>query len=190
MAKTIAALFVAKNGAYFGLPHVDPWDQARDARLYSGPYPVVAHPPCERWGRYWSGGPRATERKRLGEDNGCFSWALYAVRRWGGVLEHPEGSNAWRFFGLYKPPRGGGWVCAGDGLGWTCCVEQGHYGHPSRKATWLYACRTWLPPLQWGKSAGKLVERLSTQQRLRTPAPFRDLLISLAQSVKPFGGTS
>jgi hypothetical protein len=23
--------------------------------------------------------------------------------------------------------------------GWVCQVEQGHYGHLSRKATWLYA---------------------------------------------------
>ena len=42
----IAALFVHKGGAYFGLPDVDPWDEARDARLYPGPHPVVAHPPC------------------------------------------------------------------------------------------------------------------------------------------------
>lgn len=55
----IAALFVATGGCYFGLPGIDPWDKARDARLYAGPWPVVAHPPCERWGRYWSGGPSA-----------------------------------------------------------------------------------------------------------------------------------
>lgn len=44
----IAALFVQTNGAYFGLPDVDPWDEARDARKYSGPHPVVAHPPCSK----------------------------------------------------------------------------------------------------------------------------------------------
>jgi hypothetical protein len=54
----IAALYVEPNGAYFGLPGVDPWDQARDARKYAGPWPVVAHPPCERWGRFWHGSPR------------------------------------------------------------------------------------------------------------------------------------
>jgi hypothetical protein len=43
----IAALFVATNGPYFGLPDVDPWDVTRDARTYPGPHPVVAHPPCQ-----------------------------------------------------------------------------------------------------------------------------------------------
>lgn len=53
----IAALYVARGGCYFGLPDVDPWGEERDARKYAGPWPVVAHPPCERWGRYWGGGP-------------------------------------------------------------------------------------------------------------------------------------
>jgi hypothetical protein len=64
------------------------------------------------------------------------------VRAFGGVLEHPEASHAWRRFGLLPPPRNGGWVAAGDMIGWTCCVEQGHYGHRARKATWLYAVVT------------------------------------------------
>lgn len=51
----IAALYVATDGAYFGVPGIDPWDEARDARKYAGPWAVIAHPPCQRWGRYWSG---------------------------------------------------------------------------------------------------------------------------------------
>ena len=47
----IAALYVARAGTYFNLLDVDPWDEIRDARLYDGPHPVVAHPPCQRWGR-------------------------------------------------------------------------------------------------------------------------------------------
>ena len=46
----IAALFVEQNGCYFELDNVDPWDKHRDARLYSGPYPVIAHPPCHFFG--------------------------------------------------------------------------------------------------------------------------------------------
>lgn len=53
----IAALYVETNGAYYGLDGVDPWDEERDARLYDGPHPVVAHPPCPRWGKMWFGQP-------------------------------------------------------------------------------------------------------------------------------------
>jgi hypothetical protein len=89
----IAALFVATGGAYFGLPGVIPWDEERDARGYLGPYPVVAHPPCERWGRYWGVGPMlhgTPSQKELGDDGGCFASAISSVRAFGGVLEHPE----------------------------------------------------------------------------------------------------
>ena len=61
--------------------------------------------------------------------------ALSAVRRWGGVLEHPAHSYAWRAFGLPRPKRGL-WVF--DGRGFTTEVAQSAYGHRARKATWLY----------------------------------------------------
>lgn len=91
----IAALFVQTGGCYFGVDDVDPWDEPRDARTYAGPHAVVAHPPCERWGRYWYGGPMLHalgKRKERGADGGCFAAAIEAVRRFGGVLEHPEAS--------------------------------------------------------------------------------------------------
>jgi hypothetical protein len=200
----IAALFVETGGCYFGLPDVDPWDVTRDARAYPGHHPVVAHPPCERWGRYWSGGPSARVRRQKGDDNGCFAAALAAVRLWGGVLEHPEASHAWKHFGLAKPPRSGGWIAADDAGGMTCCVEQGWYGHKARKLTWLYAIGTALPDLKWGRAPGDFVrlhvgfhsaeerrraiktgacQRLSKRQRAATPHAFRDLLLSLARSV-------
>lgn len=150
----IAALYVQTNGCYYGLPDVDPWDQDRDARRYEGPYPVVAHPPCERWGRYWGGNPTQQPRLVLGNDGGCFAAALHAVRIFGGVLEHPEGGHAWRWNQLGEPPRSGGWVKADWLGGWACCVEQGAYGHKARKATWLYAHGVELPSLKWGRAEG------------------------------------
>lgn len=94
----LAALFVQRDGAYFGIDNVDPWDEERDARKYEGPNPVVAHPPCQRWGKMWAGQPlwikRTGERKKKGDDGGCFEAALAAVRKYGGVLEHPMGSHA------------------------------------------------------------------------------------------------
>ena len=137
----IAALFVepAPRGVYQGLLNVDPWDAKRDARLYAGPWPVVAHPPCERWGRYWHGGPSSARfpraRRIKGDDGGCFAAALAAVRRWGGVLEHPADSSAWPAHGLSKPPSDGGWISADFAGGWTCRVEQGHFGHRMMRET-------------------------------------------------------
>lgn len=201
----IAALYVHHGGVYYDLPGVDPWGlPEKDAREYNGPHPVVAHPPCKRWGRYWYGGPSAKKRLKKGDDDGCFASAVYAVRYWGGVLEHPEGSHAWSHHGIRKPPKSGTWVKADD-IGWTCCVEQGHYGHSARKATWLYVVGCKLPSLQWGKSRGKKrmdagfhskevavrerakpnyrpIKRLSNYERLATPVEFRDLLISIART--------
>ncbi len=206
----VAALFVEKNGSYFGLDGVDPWDEARDARSYAGPHPIVAHPPCQRWGKFWAGQPLhiklTGERKTKGDDDGCFAAALAAVRRWGGVLEHPEGSHAWAHFGLNKPPRDGRWVTADFEGGWTCCVEQGRYGHYARKPTWLLAYGVELPELQWGKSEARIdpavIARMGLKRakrlgevgargggrdsapRIGTPAPFRDLLISIAATAR------
>jgi hypothetical protein len=204
----IAALFVARNGCYSGLPDVDPWDQARDARLYTGPHPVVAHPPCQRWGKLWAGQPlhikRTGERKTKGDDGGCFAAALAAVRLWGGIIEHPAGSHAWPHFWLKEPPRSGAWVAADFDGGWTCCIEQGRYGHYARKPTWLYAVGCNLPSLDWGRGKPRLdpaiVERVGlvrakrlgevggqgggkdSPARIGTPLPFRDLLLSIART--------
>lgn len=203
IVRKIAALFVEADGCYAGQPDIDSWDITRDARLYAGPYPVVAHPPCERWGRYWSGGPSAKIRRRKGDDGGCFAAALAAVMRYGGVIEHPEASHAWQHFGIAKPPRSGGWIPIGiDGVTWTCCVEQGHYGHRARKATWLLVHGCAHPPdLVWGPSRDKMrldcgyhsayerrmavgrvpLPRISRHERIATPIPFRDLLLILAR---------
>lgn len=106
-ALRIAALFVDRRGPYWGRPDIDAWDAARDARVYAGDLPVVVHPPCERWGRYWGGGPSAHVKRVLGDDNGCFASAYASVNRCGGVLEHPEASHAFfRRFGIPSPPRG------------------------------------------------------------------------------------
>jgi hypothetical protein len=52
--------------------------------------------------------------------------------------------------------------------GWACCVEQGFYGHLSRKPTWLYAVGCDLPELQWGKAPQRIPEWMIERVRLRT----------------------
>ncbi len=194
MAPKVAALYVQPNGCYADLPGIDLWPENRDARKYTGPFPVVAHPPCQLWGALaavnyarWGG-----EHNRPGNDGGCFLSALSAVRRWGGVLEHPAKSRAWAKYGITKPTKPG-WQRSVDG-GWVCEVWQSAYGHRANKATWLYYFGV-RPPfdLRWerpkgthqvghydqrGKSANK--PTLSKAEANATPPEFRDELIRLA----------
>ena len=197
----VAALFVANPGCYIGLPDVDPWDVTRDARLYAGPHPVVAHPPCQLWVNFAAlnfkryGG----EHNRPGNDGGCFASALASVRRWGGVLEHPAGSNAWDRFGLSRPSRAAGWQASEErggpdraGLwdgGYVCEVWQSAYGHAARKRTWLYYVGSAPPPeLDWTRTPGRaqigwfdrIKPTLSKREASATPLAFRDVLLDLA----------
>jgi hypothetical protein len=192
----VSALFVQADGCYTGMPGVDIWDEMRDARLYEGPYPVVAHPPCQLWGpmaiinfKRWGG-----EHNRPGNDGGCFASALSSVMRFGGVLEHPAKTKAWSYHGLTKP-KTMYWQKCIDG-GWVCEVWQSAYGHRANKATWLYY-RGNCPPKtlrlsqvkgthqigyqdQRGKQSNK--PTLGKTEANATPVCFRDSLLDLARN--------
>lgn len=121
----------------------------------------------------------------------------------GGILEHPAYSHAWDAFDLPKPDHRGGWHLS-DGFA-VAHVEQAHYGHMARKATWLLAHEpVRLPELIWGRAEQRLspiaVERYGYEKARRsgimayaggknkkairgaTPLPFRDLLISMVRA--------
>lgn len=203
----VSVLYIDPRGPYPELV-ADWWDETRDARRYAGSNPVVAHPPCQRWGRYWSGGPSAKRKYSLGDDNGCFAAALSSVRTWGGVLEHPEGSHAFRHFQIALPKWRQGWLLSRENE-WVCCVAQGNYGHRARKLTWLLFVGASKPPeLDWSipaprarldygfHSAKERAERkstvaprvnssrLSARENLVTPLPFARLLLELAANAR------
>lgn len=200
----IAALYVEKDGIYYGLEDVDPWDEERDARLYAGPHSVVAHPPCARWSSlaYVN---QAKHGYRVGDDGGCFESALTAVRTFGGVLEHPSGSLAWSTYGLPRPGREG-WTRSLSDPGWTTEVSQVVYGHRARKRTWLYYVGDTLPPaLDWRDAEGECIvgdlwhgngrrlgrgdrPRMYQREALATPEAFRDALIAMACSARVTSG--
>src|SRR5512146_2553122 len=139
----VAALFVDPKGVYAGLPDVEVWDEARDARLYEGPWPVVAHPPCARWCAV----AHLVEKRygyAVGDDGGTFESALRSVRTYGGVLEHPAFTKAWKHYGLPRPPLRG-WQRTLDGE-YVCELDQHAYGFPGRKRTWLYVVGVDDPP--------------------------------------------
>lgn len=194
----ISALFVESKGCYHGLPHVDLWDKNRDARNYNGIAPVVAHPPCQLWGRFahvnykrWGG-----EHNRPGNDDGCFSSALDAVMRCGGVLEHPAFSEAWIAYGLTEPKKAGWTKCYGGY--YVCEIWQSAYGHKARKRTWLlYQGKR--PPLEmrWDRPSAthqigghdqrgreRNKPTISGKAASATPLEFRDALIALALNTR------
>lgn len=207
----VAVLFADPKGSYAGLAGIDLWDETRDARLYPGTLPVVAHPPCARWSRL-AGFTEARFGLKRGEDGGCFASALDSVRRYGGVLEHPAYSDAWRAFDLPRPQWRGGWTHDLFDAGASCYIEQGRYGLPVKKATYLYAVGVDLPELKWGYTpdgdgtvpngeyggmdnwrdswtrVGRLGEdhfwsrERNSGMRSSTPPEFRDVLLSMARS--------
>lgn len=133
----IHALFVSPSGPYANASF-DWWDELRDARKFKGPGPVIAHPPCQLWGKFakinyarWGGA-----HNRPGNDKGCFESALKSVRTYGGVLEHPGSTYAWEKYKLLKPTEKG-WNRMNINE-WTCEVWQSSYGHKANKRTWLF----------------------------------------------------
>jgi hypothetical protein len=189
----IAALFVQSNGCYVNEDFIDAWPEERDARKYNLNLPVIAHPPCQRWGKMakvnyarWGG-----DHNRLGNDDGCFKSALDSVNRCGGVLEHPAQTYAWQEYGLVKPIKNK-WTKSGDG--WVCEVWQSAYGHRANKATWLYYKGNKAPfDLDWSRPKGthqigfqdkrgkdKNKPTLNKKEANATPEKFKKLLIELA----------
>lgn len=141
----VAVLFARADSAYRQLEGVDVWDEARDARRWTGGVPVIAHPPCRAWGRL------AHMAKPLEHEKELARWAVAQVRRWGGVLEHPHASRLWA--DQQMPPAG-----QRDAFGgWTFPITQHWWGHRAEKRTWLYIVGVGaaglpdMPPLQLGR---------------------------------------
>lgn len=58
-------------------------------------------------------------------------------------------ADAFKHFDLPRPTVREGWTTNFDGES-ACYVEQGRYGLPVKKGTWLYAYGVELPELRWG----------------------------------------
>lgn len=175
----VAALYVEPRGPHPGL--VAEWyDEARDARSYLGPGPVVAHPPCGPWSKLRAMCTLPPEVRDLA------LLAVEQVRTFGGVLEHPAGSLLWREAGL-PPPES---MFSDQYGGRSYEVAQGDYGHAAPKLTWLYAVR--LGPCPFRSSnfrgdPGGRVESISKFARKATPAAFAAALVSWAATANSEG---
>ena len=180
-AMRVAALYVDPTGPYASMPGVDAWDASRDARLYAGPWPVVAHPPCGPWGRY---------HQKSHESRDTALIAVQQVLKWGGVLEHPKGSKLWAECSLPMP----GHKFFGE------CIEvrQVDWGHRAEKPTWLYIVGRQAPlvlppslesppqpkPYRSGRQPRGVLETLSKRERRMTPPAFAEWLVALASTCR------
>ena len=195
---TVAALYIdAARGPYAALPDVDAWGEDRDARLYAGPHPIVAHPPCGPWGRL--------SHLCTRQDPALALRAVEQVRAFGGVLEHPAASRLWAACGLPAP-----WLDPPmfAGREWALEVEQCRWGHPARKLTWLLlvdVAPADLPPIPpWqeptavidttakhkgqglGKATGEArLTHVPKSRRHLTPPDFARWLVAAASRARP-----
>jgi hypothetical protein len=185
--RQIAALYIDPRGPYPKMTGVDCWDETRDARLYAGPHPVVAHPPCGPWSSLRHLHSRPAEKSLAIR-------ALAQVRAFGGVLEHPATSRLWAEEYLPGPlefPDGYGGI--------TLDIQQCNWGHPARKRTRLYVVGVsrfpamppprepthWCSGVHTPGARGETppgVKVCSAQQRRRTPQTFAEWLVSLARA--------
>jgi hypothetical protein len=183
MRDDVVALYVDPRGPYPKLV-ADWYDEKRDAKTYAGPLPVVAHPPCGPWGRLKFLCTR--------QDRSAGPHAVELVRRWGGVLEHPENSSLWRVCGMPRPGE-----LPDEHGGRTYRVAQVAWGHPCAKPTWLYVVgirpeRVVAGIRKGGKPThritnghrGVVLPRASEKQAKVTPEPFARWLLELAAQAR------
>jgi hypothetical protein len=186
---TVAALYIDPRGPYPKLLGPDLcWDEQRDARTYAGPWPVVAHPPCGPWGRlkFLCSKQRAEHAPH----------AVELVREFGGVLEHPHGSQLWRHMGLPLASHG----YATDEYGGRCySMRQVAWGHRCEKPTVLYVVGVPRSVVLSGIRTGGIATRRVTNgsrgntglpratntENRRTPEAFARWLIALAEQAQP-----
>ena len=176
----MAALFVRKDSVYKKMG-LDCWDIERDARLFPGGMPVIAHPPCRAWGRL-----RAFAKPRPDEKELAI-FAIEQIRKNGGVLEHPQGSLLWPEI-LPLPGR------TDQFGGFTISINQSWFGHRAEKKTFLYICgisKKQMPPVpisfdlvthvvaQFSKNKIKRPE-ISKAEREHTPLHLAKWLYDLA----------
>lgn len=167
----VAALFVRARSVYSDL--ADCWDEQRDARRFPFDRPVVAHPPCRGWGKL-----RHMAKASPGELELAF-FALRAVRRCGGVLEHPWTSGFWSAAGISKTGERDGWG------GLLVPVRQSAWGHRAEKWTGLYfvRCGPLVEPV-FVEPASHLVEYMGRAERERTPADLARALVACAAGAR------
>lgn len=173
--KRVAVLFAKVNSPYLAFELADVYDEKRNALTFPGGLPVVAHPPCRAWGKLRHLSRHQSSERLLAH------FAVSAVRRNGGVLEHPAHSTLWPAAGLPRPG-------VRDSFGGiTIPIMQSWFGHRAPKATWLYMVggEIPVPAFDLGYPTGR-IEFMGRAERERTPLELATWLLDLADGCSGF----
>ena len=174
----VSVLCAARNSMYHTIPAVVVYDKRRDARIFPGGTPIVAHPPC----RSWSAFTKHLAKPEPGEKE-LGLWCCDQLRAWGGILEQPAHSGLFAAAGLPMPGQG-----ERDGV-WSLEVWQAWWGYESKKSTWLafvgVSPNDVITPMTLhARGRDKRTQQLmSRNQRSATPLLFATWLIDLARRV-------
>lgn len=172
----VAVLCCSKRSVYKSFEGVDCYDIDRDARTFTGGFPVVAHPPCRSWSAYC-----AHQAKPLPREKELAPMCVLWLMRCGGVLEHPAHSRLWDAMELPKPgERKYGLHCV--------AVQQCWWGDSRTKNTWLLFSRVDLskvnfPPKRETNGDRRTWQLMSKEQRSATHPEFARWLVEVARQV-------
>jgi hypothetical protein len=180
--RPVTALYCTPRSVYHTFPHVQVYDQVRDARTFPCNTPVVAHPPCRLWGRL-----RTFAKHHPGERTLAIH-AVAQILRCGGVLEHPAHSSLWSELALPRP----GDMSQAPTL-WSLDVLQSWWGHRAPKRTWLLFahiaphllppwCPSFVPSTHViGSTSGRPHSKeCNKSERNATPPAFASFLLACA----------
>lgn len=182
----VAVLFARADSNYKQMQGVDVWDAERDARNFKGGMPIIAHPPCRAWGVL------KHMAKPKPHEKGLALFAVEMVRKWGGVLEHPSGSELWKTMGIPDADMFGD-----EYGGYTVEIDQYDFGHVANKPTRLYVCGCEMrdlpkmPPKKHGRAAKSMTgqvpgtTRCTQREREYTPPELAVWLVETVRRCKP-----
>lgn len=173
MQHKIPVLFTSENSLYNNYEIFDCYDEKRNALTCTQRKPAIYHPPCRLFSKLKGMSTAPKAEKKLAY------YSLSKVRQFGGILEHPKGSDLFKFgnFDLSgKIDKYGGFLRE---------VNLNWFGFPAQKKTILYfvgISPKELPPfpisfepVQYCISTPKTKGHICIPKKLRSQTP--DLMI-------------
>lgn len=169
MDTKIAVLCAARDSVYKSFNNLEVYDQAKNARTFTGNQPIIAHPPCRGYSafmRHWA--KPAPGEKDL---------ALYCTEKLltnGGVLEHPAHSIYLKRFIKDKRFK-------------ITEIHQSWFEYPVTKKTWLLTPKHYkIPDIPFNlinplQNQRKIFENMSHTQRHYTTINLATWLINLVE---------